>query len=195
MPAQIGYFDTLKSVAGKVFTYLASITLTGTDGKIITCTENTSLDEAGAMSSKAPKSDVIKGDGTAGRSLRQMLFAFQDGTAAATLKCTAVASWNDAGSATQDNIAKGATTGIYSLNAAGNTLTLLNTGIVGDLVAVLAVAMYNNGTGTAMYLNANSDVTGMVIYIKNPLTGVALDMTTLVDAGSFAFYIVYITSS
>uniref|UniRef100_A0A6M3K310 Uncharacterized protein n=1 Tax=viral metagenome TaxID=1070528 RepID=A0A6M3K310_9ZZZZ len=55
MPAQIGYFDTLKSVAGKVFTYLASITLTGTDGKTITCTQDTSLDEAVAMSSKAPK--------------------------------------------------------------------------------------------------------------------------------------------
>jgi len=52
MPAQTGYFDTLKSVAGKVFTYLASITLTGTDGKTITCTQNTSLDEAVAMSSK-----------------------------------------------------------------------------------------------------------------------------------------------
>jgi len=55
MPAQTGYFDTLKSVAGKVFTYLASITLTGTDGKIITCTQNTDLDEAVPMSSKAPK--------------------------------------------------------------------------------------------------------------------------------------------
>jgi len=55
MPAQIGYFDTLKSVAGKVFTYLASITLTGTDGKTITVTQDTTLDEAVAMSSKAPK--------------------------------------------------------------------------------------------------------------------------------------------
>lgn len=55
MAAQIGYFDTLKSVAGKVFSYLASITLTGTDGKTITCTQDTSLDEAVAMSSKAPK--------------------------------------------------------------------------------------------------------------------------------------------
>jgi len=52
MPAQIGYFDTLKSVAGKVFTYLASITLTGTDGKTITVTQDTALDEAVAMSSK-----------------------------------------------------------------------------------------------------------------------------------------------
>ena len=55
MAAQIGYYDTLKSVAGKVFTFLASITLTGTDGKTITCTANTTLDEAVSMSSKAPK--------------------------------------------------------------------------------------------------------------------------------------------
>uniref|UniRef100_A0A6H1ZBZ0 Uncharacterized protein n=1 Tax=viral metagenome TaxID=1070528 RepID=A0A6H1ZBZ0_9ZZZZ len=43
MPAQTGYFDTLKSVAGKVFAYLASIILAGVDGKTITVTENTSL--------------------------------------------------------------------------------------------------------------------------------------------------------
>jgi len=53
MPAQIGYYDTLKSVAGKIFTYLASITIAGTDGKTITVTQDTSLDEAVAMSSKA----------------------------------------------------------------------------------------------------------------------------------------------
>ena len=52
MPAQIGYFDTLKNIAGKVFTYLASIILTGTDGKTITVTQDTALDEAVAMSSK-----------------------------------------------------------------------------------------------------------------------------------------------
>lgn len=55
MAAQIGYYDTLKSVAGKVFSFLSSITLTGTDGKTLTVTQDTSLDEAVAMSSKAPK--------------------------------------------------------------------------------------------------------------------------------------------
>lgn len=66
MAAQIGYFDTLKSVVGKVFAYLASITITGTDGKTITCTQDTSLDESVAMSSKAPKvSPVFTGTVTA----------------------------------------------------------------------------------------------------------------------------------
>lgn len=55
MPAQTGYYNTLKSAAGKVLTYLNTITFTGTDGKTITVTQDTSLDEAVAMSSKAPK--------------------------------------------------------------------------------------------------------------------------------------------
>ena len=78
MPSQIGYFDTLKSVAGKVFAYLASITLTGTDGKTITVTQDTSLDEAVAMSSKAPKaSPVFTGDVTlAGEVVNSTLPAF-----------------------------------------------------------------------------------------------------------------------
>lgn len=52
MPTQIGYYDTLKSGAGKVFSFLASTTLAGTDGKTLTVTQDTSLDEAVAMSSK-----------------------------------------------------------------------------------------------------------------------------------------------
>lgn len=59
MAAQTGFYDTLKSTAGKVFSYLASITLTGTDGKTITCTQDTSLDEATTMSSKAPKNGAV----------------------------------------------------------------------------------------------------------------------------------------
>ena len=59
MPDQIGHFASLKSAAGKVFAYLASITLTGTDGKTITVTQDTSLDEAVAMSSKAPKASPV----------------------------------------------------------------------------------------------------------------------------------------
>lgn len=43
MPAQIGYFDTLKSVAGKVFAYLASITITGVDGKTLTVNDTLTL--------------------------------------------------------------------------------------------------------------------------------------------------------
>lgn len=45
MPVQTGYFDTLKSAAGKVFTYLASITLTGTDGKTLTVEDDSVVNQ------------------------------------------------------------------------------------------------------------------------------------------------------
>lgn len=40
MPTQIGYFETLKNAVGKVFTYLSTLTLTGTDGKTLTVEDN-----------------------------------------------------------------------------------------------------------------------------------------------------------
>ncbi len=43
MPAQFGGYDTLRSFAGKVFTYLSTITLTGVDGKTLTLNDNTIL--------------------------------------------------------------------------------------------------------------------------------------------------------
>jgi len=45
MSSQIGYFDSLKSVAGKVFSYLSTITLTGTDGKTLTVEENSLVNQ------------------------------------------------------------------------------------------------------------------------------------------------------
>jgi len=48
MPDQIGYFASLKNAAGKVFSYLASITLTGTDGKTLTVNESLTFNAADA---------------------------------------------------------------------------------------------------------------------------------------------------
>jgi len=195
MPSQVGYFDTLKSVAGKVFTYLASITLTGTDGKTITCTQDTSLDEAVAMSSKAPKTDVIKGDGTAGRVLRVTTFWIGNGTGAATLQATTTSVWNGDANGTVDNIAKNATTGVWYLTVAGEALTLLNTGIAGDCVAVLSVDQYINLCGTAVVLQTEKTASGIAVTIHNAATGADLDWTTLVDTGGIYFNVTYITSA
>jgi len=53
MSAQTGYFNKLQSVAEKIFSFLSTITLTGTDGKTLTVTQDTTLDEAVSMSAKA----------------------------------------------------------------------------------------------------------------------------------------------
>ena len=43
MPDQTGFFANLKNAAGKVFTYLASITLTGVDGKTLPVNDSLTL--------------------------------------------------------------------------------------------------------------------------------------------------------
>jgi hypothetical protein len=43
MPSQIGYFDTIKSAVGKVFSFLSTITLTGVDGKTLTLNKTITL--------------------------------------------------------------------------------------------------------------------------------------------------------
>lgn len=55
MPDQAGYYASLRNAAGKVFTYLHTISLDGTDGKTLTIDQDTVLDEAVSISSKAPK--------------------------------------------------------------------------------------------------------------------------------------------
>lgn len=194
MASQIGYYDTLKSVAGKVFSFLASITLTGTDGKTITVTQDTSLDEAVAMSSKAPKTDTIKGDGTAGRVLRISHIIIDNGTTGVGLKCTTTSVWNGDANSEQDNIAKGATTGVWTLSANGTSLTLLNTGLQGDCVAVLGYFFVDQRCGTDITFVALAS-SGLFLICRQALGGVGLDLTTLVDTGVIAFYVVYLTSA
>ena len=197
MPAQIGYFDTLKSVAGKVFTYLASITLTGTDGKTITCTQNTSLDEAVAMSSKAPKTDTVKGDGTAGRVLRSTFVVIENATQEAKIKCSSGPSvgWVGDANAAQDNIGKdGVTTGVWSLDVAGDTVTLLDAGITGTIISVLMSSIIYNLSGTALQVNARIIGANMVLDFLNSVGG-AVDLTTLVDTGQIQTRVLYVTSA
>ena len=72
MAAQIGYYDILKSVAGKVFTFLSTITLTGVDGKTLTVNDSCSVGGA-AVNATLPaflayasaSKDTVTGDGTA----------------------------------------------------------------------------------------------------------------------------------
>ena len=196
MASIAGYYDTLKSVAGKVFTYLASITLTGTDGKAITVTENTSLDEAVAMSSKAPKTDVIKGDGTAGRVLRLLKLEIFNGTNVSTIKCQTYNLWHGDVVAQADNIPKNGSSGAFSLSADGKTLIIADSAIAGDVVAALIAHIAINQTTTAF--NADLSVlSGIRIQFSSDPNGSDIDITSIIDTGGSTIYIhiLYLTSA
>lgn len=199
MAAQIGYYDTLKSGAGKVFTFLASITVTGTDGKTITCTQDTSLDEAVAMSSKAPKTDVIKGDGTTGRVLRLSQFRIGNGGAASTIKVKGINVWNGIAFESGNDIGKSGVDDYASLNADGSEITLINSTLAipggGIIVAVLSTVLDNNGSAVAVNICAKATAGGMGMVVTNPATGALLDWTTLVDSGYVYFLVALVTST
>ena len=196
MASIAGYYDTLKSVAGKVFTYLASITLTGTDGKAITVTENTSLDEAVAMSSKAPKTDVIKGDGTAGRVERLLNLEILNGTNASTVKCQTYNQWNGDVVAQADNIPKGGSSGAFSLSADGKTLIIADSAISGDTIAVLIAHIVINQTTTAFNVDV-SVLSGIRLQFTTDPNGSDIDLASIIDTGGGTIYIhiLYITSA
>jgi len=196
MPAQTGYLDTLKSVAGKVFTYLASITLTGADGKTITCTQDTSLDEAVAMSSKQAKTLTIAGDGTAGRVLRMAFININDGTNAGTIKITMISEWNGDAHEVEDNIAKGATSasGFYSVSAGGNIITILDAAITGSVVGAAHTGLFkdsNHATFAQVRLNKSG---GGILMLLCDAAGNDVDITNF-TTGTITIKFLYVTSA
>jgi hypothetical protein len=146
------------------------------------------------VSADADTKDIIKGDGTAGRVIRVALFVIDNGTNAATLKCSTQSRWNGDVNAETNNVAKDATTGVWTLNAGGNILTLLSTGITGDAVAVLSGQVIYNATATAITFNAYANGNNIVMVFYNATSGAAVDVTTLVDTGAIWGNITYITS-
>lgn len=175
MPAQIGYFDTLKSVAGKVLTYLASITLTGTDGKTITVTENTSLDEAVAMSSKFNKAGTTTNDnasaGNVGEVISSAVASQNAGTSGQYADLTSIVltagDWDVKGQIFVS--ANGATVSVFSISVlpvSGNDGTGL---VYGDNASLHNIVTGTGYTSGALYLRV-SIAAGATYYLKTNIT-------------------------
>jgi len=171
-------------------------TLTIADGKTLTVTQNTSLDEAVAMSSKAPKTDVIIGDGIASRILRMSNLYITNGTNADTIKCQLINVWNGDAIVSTDNIGKGATTGDFNLSADGKSLKILNSGISGVSVAVLATTMYLDSSNmTWIYVSGEVSGGDILIGIFNDHVLGQIDLTTLAGTTFWQIFITYLTSA
>ena len=192
MAEQIGYFGTLKNIAGKIFTFSKTITLTSPDDtSIITLPAGTKT--------IPPTTDTIKGDGTEGRVLRALTVTIDNGTNATTLKCStaSVIGWNGDVNAAEDNLGWGESTGVFGLGAAGTELIIGNAGITGDLVSVLMASVRRNNCGTALTAvvgNAGGGG-GIDLYARNAASGGLLVWTTLVDTGSVIIDILYVTNA
>ena len=146
------------------------------------------------VSSDADTKDIIRGDGTAGRVLRQIKLRIADGTTSATLKCTTENLWNGDANGPTDNVPKGGEVGVFNLSADGTVLIVLNAGISGTPVAVLAVAIYENASGTALFVSLYL-ANGHMYFRARNTSGVSLDLTTLVNTGQIQTNVTYITDA
>src|SRR6185369_2319846 len=131
----------------------------------------------------AVASSTIVGDGTAGRVLRCSRIDVLNGTTAATIKVIVNNVWNGDALSAQDNFAVGNNSTYVALNAGGNTVTIKDTAISGNTIAILSANLYENDCGTGLNVGASVS-SGIVLAFTNSASGTAVNLTSLVDTGS-----------
>ena len=141
-------------------------------------------------------SGLIKGDTTTGRVLRLARLTIDDGTNASTLKCTLANLWNGDTIAATDNVAKGATTGNFTLDAAGTVLTVEAAGLSGNCIAVLSAAIARNASNISHpFCDAVVATNDIQMTFRQSQEIAVLDLTSMVDTGQVDIILAYITAA
>lgn len=156
-------------------------------GNLVSIAADGDTADSGYTATDFADATAILGDAS-GRQLRQIQITIEDGTNANTLKITVVSLFDGDAIATTDNVAKGATTGNFTLDAAGEVLTIEAAGLTGN--AVMNHSVLEKDTSNT------SDPTLEVHVVANDLTfqiesnGVNQDLTSLTDVGGFTSIII-----
>ena len=167
------------------------------DHTAVTLTAGTGMSGGGDISANRTFNALgVLADGTSGRTMRSVYLLVQNGTNAATLKCEVINIWNGDTVASTDNIAKGATTGVFNMEADGSSVYWLDTGITGDSIYAIG-NLTNNTTGTQILITVikKTSPAGIEFSARNVTTGTQYDLTTLVDSGNMTVQIMYLTSA
>ena len=107
----------------------------------------------------------------------------EDGTNADTLKCTLSSLYNGDAIGATDNIAKGATTGNYTLSADGLTLTIEAAGLAGNITLATGAKVYNEG-GPILDADISFGSNDIIILMRNPTSGVGQDIPAHIDTSA-----------
>lgn len=138
--------------------------------------------------------NAIIGD-SSGRVLRQVQLTIDDGTNANTLKCTVASLWNGDTIGVTDNVAKGATTGDFTLDANGEYLIVETAGLSGNVLMAQGILSINPG-GTAATLDCFATANDIKLALRDNAASTLLDLTALVDVGApIEVYILYLTDA
>jgi hypothetical protein len=206
-----GITDFDDGVLGQVITILAEHTVEITDNANIYLKNNTNWTMVSSdtltLIQKANGSwyeigrgeltseyEQIQGDGTIGRVLRVVQLEINDGTNVDTLKCTVTSVWNGDTIGATDNVAKGATTGSFTLDAGGQTLTIENGGLSGNVLMTLG-ALKHNASGADVTADVDPVANDIEVVARASTSSVAQDMTALVDVGLLRIQILYMTDA
>ena len=133
-------------------------------------------------------------DGVAGRVLRFNTFYIDDGTNLLTLKCTAYNLWNGNAKAAVDNIPKGGSQDVYSLNAGGSQLTIDASAFTGNIKAAM-IDIYRSSAQTLPTIYAVRSGNNMVLHFYATATGFSMDMAGEIGTGQVRCILAYITDA
>ena len=156
--------------------------------------ENGGADEIDCTGLDGTGGAGILADGTSGRVLRALFMIIGNGTDTNTLKCRTGSLWNGHTVAQQDNIAKNATTGVWSLNSGGNQLHIETAGLGVNVLfcfAHIRVTDVNSHIRIAGRMQADR----IRIECYETLSGANQDMTLLVGPGEIAVDLIYLTNA
>jgi hypothetical protein len=148
------------------------------------------IDDSGGI--VANSLGLLSGDATAARVLRRSYLQIENGTNVSTIKCTLSSEWNGDSDGPTDNVAKGATTGNYTLDAGGTSLIVEAAALAGDVVMAQGSVGYN-ATGSAISARVTDASNDIIVWISN--TAGWTDMTVLVDTGIIGVQILYLTDA
>jgi len=173
---------------------------TDDDGKVDAVEEHASLHEDGGTDEidvtglVGATARAILGDATAGRALRIIDLTVDNGSNASTLKCTVVSHFNGDSIAETDNIAKNATTGHFTLDAAGQRLTIEAAGLSGNVIGAIGFIVRNK-SGNPYTAHVHRTANDIYILLRDVSSGSAADWTGPVDTGAIYLQIIYITDA
>lgn len=150
---------------------------------------------AGILAVEGVVVNQLIGDGTAGRKFKSSRLQIYDGTDADTIKCNLVPQWNGDTIASTDNIAKGATTGNFTFAADGKLLTIVNTGLDDDVLAVISVTIsYNVSNSIPVSIDAYVSAGSIAIRLDADASGTFFDFASIITgAETLHLTISYIT--
>jgi len=133
-------------------------------------------------------------DGVAGRVLRSDFIYVSDGSNPDTIYASLAAQWNSSPINDTDNVIKNGTTGVWHVDLSGQIITILNTGLTGNAVGVIAVTLWLNTTGTTYFPYITKSDQGIAISVYD-VNFIVPDLTVVADAGYLAFTVTYLTDA